>query len=268
MRTISELIRSIARGGSSAHAYLAEGSDISSRAGFIEKLTMGLCCDAEDITERPCGRCPSCRQIKAGTSMDIVRMQKSGKTSYQVKDADEFTERLSMGSYGRYLIGIIDDADSLSEVVQNKLLKTLEEPHDSVILLLGTSNRDHLLNTVRSRCSVIRLQDYYESDYEEGSAEDIKRAAELLLSIGTPFCEFREQADSCAKTPQDAYMFIDALEDELRERMINGTNAAAFAEMIELCELARMDIGRGMDRNKAVRRLYLELSGMRQRRTH
>lgn len=263
MRTISELIGSIAGGGSSAHAYLVEGDGAYERKSFIEKLAMGLECSCSDIAGRPCGRCPSCRQIKAGTGMDIVRMQMSGKTSYQVKDADEFTERLSMGSYGRYLIGIIDDADCLTEAVQNKLLKTLEEPHDSVIMLLGTSNRDRLLSTVRSRCGVVRLQDYEEGALGESAGTDeIRRAAELMLGRTAAFCEFREQADSCIKTPADAFMLIDALEDGLRDNMINGNNATAFAGMIETCELARVDIERGMDKNKALRRLFLELPGM------
>jgi DNA polymerase III delta prime subunit len=167
-----------------------------------------------------------------------------------------------MGAYGRYLIGIIDDADSLSETVQNKLLKTLEEPRSDVILLLGTSNPDHLLSTVRSRCSTIRLQASQEAPDEDdnGKTEALKAAAKLLGGEGA-FCEFREAAEKCVKTRGDALMLIDHAEEEFRRKMMSGDSAAAMADRLELCEKARADIERDMDRNKALKRLRLELAG-------
>jgi DNA polymerase III delta prime subunit len=167
-----------------------------------------------------------------------------------------------MGAYGRYLIGIIDDADSLSETVQNKLLKTLEEPRPDVILLLGTSNPDHLLSTVRSRCSTIRLQSGSDVPDEADSekADAVKAAAALLGGEGA-FCEFRDAIEKCVKTRGDALMLIDYAEDGFRERMMSGDSTAAMADRIELCEKARADIERDMDRNKALKRLRLELTG-------
>ena len=167
-----------------------------------------------------------------------------------------------MGAYGRYLIGIIDDADSLSETVQNKLLKTLEEPRPDVILLLGNSNPDHLLSTVRSRCSTIRLQASQEDadGTESEKTEALKAAASLLGGEGA-FCEFREALEKSVKTRGDALMLIDQAEEGFRERMRSGDMPAAMADRLELCEKARADIERDMDRNKALKRLRLELTG-------
>lgn len=262
MRNISEIIENIAGGTSSAHAYIIEGRAGGSRDDFIKSLSMGLECTAPDAASRPCGSCAACRQVAAGSSMDIVRMRKSGKTSYKTEDANAFMSRLDMGAYGRFLIGIIDDADSLSEPVQNKLLKTLEEPHDGTVLLLGTSNRDHLLSTVRSRCSVIRLGGDADREGEADAAalRDISAAASMPGS-GAEFHEFRDAVDKCVKTREDALTLIDMTEDRFRERMLAGDSPAAMAEMIGLCETARADIGRDMDKSKALKRLFLELSG-------
>ena len=259
---LNAIIKSIAGGASSAHAYIVEGKPGSGRDDFIKRLSMGLECSCGDISLRPCGHCDACRQVAAGSSMDIVRMQMSGKTAYRTEDANAFSSRLDMGAYGRYLIGIIDDADSLSETVQNKLLKTLEEPRPDVILLLGTSNPDHLLSTVRSRCSTIRLQTEQDVRDEADSekADALKTAAELLSGEGA-FCEFREAVEKCIKTRSDALMLIDYAEEGLRERMMSGDMPAAMADRLELCEKARSDIERDMDRNKALKRLRLELSG-------
>ncbi len=43
--------------------------------------------------------------------------------------------------------------------------------------------------------------------------------------------------------------------------MMSGDSPAAMAERLELCEKARADIERDMDRNKALKRLRLELTG-------
>ena len=147
MRELAELIANIKSGQSSAHAYILEGSPKAARDGFVSELLAGL----------------------GVHGLDVVRMEMSGKNSYKTSDAEAFSERLEMGAYGDHLIGLIDDADSLSEIVQNKLLKTLEEPRPKVMILLGASNRDSLLSTVRSRCSTIRLADYVDlADEEDG----------------------------------------------------------------------------------------------------
>ena len=259
---LKAIIKSIAGGASSAHAYIVEGKAGSAREEFIKRLSMGLECRCADISERPCGRCDACRQVAANSSMDIVRMQMSGKNGYRTEDANAFSSRLDMGAYGRYLIGIIDDADSLSETVQNKLLKTLEEPRPDVIMLLGTSNPDHLLSTVRSRCSTIRLQaaEEDEDETESEKTEALNAAAAMLGGEGA-FCEFREAMEKCIKTRSDALQLIDHAEEGFRARMKSGDMPAAMADRLELCEKARADIERDMDRNKALKRLRLELTG-------
>ena len=259
---LNAIIESIAGGASSAHAYIVEGKAGSGRDDFIKDLSMGLECRCADLSSRPCGCCDACRQVAAGSSMDIVRMHMSGKTGYKTEDANAFCSRLDMGAYGRYLIGIIDDADSLSEIVQNKLLKTLEEPRPDVILLLGTSNPDHLLSTVRSRCSTIRLQPEQDvpDEAESGKTDALKAAAAMIGGEGA-FCEFRDSIEKCVKTRSDALMLIDLAEEGFRARMRSGDMPAAMADRLELCERARSDIERDMDRNKALKRLRLELTG-------
>ena len=264
-RTVNGIIENITGGASSAHAYIVEGKAGAARDAFIKELAMGLECLDPDVSARPCGRCDACRQVAAGSSMDIVRMQMSGKTGYKTEDANAFAERLDMGAYGRFLIGVIDDADSLSETVQNKLLKTLEEPRGNVILLLGSSNPDHLLNTVRSRCSTVRVQDTAVDEEENAKADAIREAARMLYG-GRAFHEFRDALEKSVKTRADALLLTEMAEDISRERMIAGDDPALMAARLELCEKARADMEQGMDRSRALKRLYLELNDSNTRR--
>ena len=286
MQEIKDLIFNISDGSRAAHAFICEGMPGDARDGFIAELISGLLCTFPDVHSRPCGRCPSCRQVRAGTNMDVVRMQKSQGSSrtaspaYRTEDASVFTERLRMGAYGRFLIGLIDDADTLSETIQNKLLKTLEEPADNAVLLLAAANRDNLLSTVRSRCSVIRIADYSEQAREDelaAAAGDKARRgiAEMLAARAASgkhpgaggadikgaafFHVFRQAADKSVKSREDALIILDILEDELLANMTGGGDPDAAAAGIEKAAEARMDIRREMQYAKALKRLYLEL---------
>ena len=53
---------------------------------------------------------------------------------------------------GVYKVAIIDDAHRLTDEAQNALLKILEEPSASSIVILVTSHMDELLPTIVSRC--------------------------------------------------------------------------------------------------------------------
>ena len=60
---------------------------------------------------------------------------------------------------------IIYDAKNLSDITQNALLKTLEEPPTFVTFFLVTSNLNKLFDTVKSRCQI--LKDTVEIDYKQ-----------------------------------------------------------------------------------------------------
>lgn len=56
-----------------------------------------------------------------------------------------------------YKVYILDEAHMLSKSAFNALLKTLEEPPAHVIFILATTEEDKLLDTIKSRCQVFRL---------------------------------------------------------------------------------------------------------------
>lgn len=240
MKNINDLIRGISEGASAAHAYIIEGPKGAGRERFLQEIISGLECQG----------------------IDLVHMQQRGKNSYKVEDAVAFIERLGMRPYGRYLIGVIDEAELMSETVQNKLLKTLEEPQEGAILLLAAAKSDALLSTVRSRCSLVRMQEYDDYKYvsEEAPSGDFMEGAFMLLTQRTPFHEFREFLDKHIKTNEDAIRLISIAEDKLSGAMREGKAMDFCVQRIELAENTAADIARGMDKTKALKRLYLDYS--------
>lgn len=73
----------------------------------------------------------------------------------QVKQLQQF---LSLSSYsGGYRVAVIDQAEKMNREATNCLLKTLEEPPKNVVLILITESLDGLLDTIISRCQLIRF---------------------------------------------------------------------------------------------------------------
>ena len=53
---------------------------------------------------------------------------------------------------------VIKDADTMTLRAQNRLLKTLEEPFEGTVMILLSENRENLLETIKSRCVLYRIE--------------------------------------------------------------------------------------------------------------
>ena len=59
--------------------------------------------------------------------------------------------------HNKYKIYTINQANSMTIEAQNALLKTLEEPPEYAIIILITNNKEALLDTIKSRCEIIKF---------------------------------------------------------------------------------------------------------------
>lgn len=79
-----------------------------------------------------------------------------GKRTVSVDDIREIIDSMYLTPFElNKKVFIIEDAESMSEICQNKLLKSLEEPPAGVCFILCASGK--LLPTVESRCNRIEL---------------------------------------------------------------------------------------------------------------
>lgn len=76
-----------------------------------------------------------------------------------IAQARQVREFLSLKPYqGSAQAVVLIAAENLTDDAQNALLKTLEEPPENTVLILGVASDDQLLPTVLSRCKVINLE--------------------------------------------------------------------------------------------------------------
>lgn len=142
-------------GGRLPHALLLaapSGTGLSEFAVFWSRAR--LCRASGDTT--PCGVCPSCEQLRAGTHPDLVRLapEEDGK-AIGVDAVRALIERLSLTAGAQGKIALIDPADSMTLPAANSLLKTLEEPPGGSIMVLVSCRPSRLPATVRSRCQKV-----------------------------------------------------------------------------------------------------------------
>ncbi|MDR0600822.1 MAG: DNA polymerase III subunit gamma/tau [Treponema sp.] len=136
--------------GQIAHAYLFSGPRGCGKTSAARILARSLNCEKGPAAV-PCGECANCREIRAGTSMDVIEIDGASNTSVndvrQIKD-----EVLFPPAAGRYKIYIIDEVHMLSTNAFNALLKTIEEPPPYIVFIFATTELHKVPATIKSRC--------------------------------------------------------------------------------------------------------------------
>ena len=132
------------------HAYLFCGTRVTGKTSVAKIFAKAVNCEHPEDGS-PCGECPSCQQIQAGTSLNVVEIDAASNNG--VENIREIRDQVQYPpTEGKYRVYIIDEVHMLSTGAFNALLKTLEEPPSYVIFILATTEVHKIPITVLSRC--------------------------------------------------------------------------------------------------------------------
>src|SRR3984957_1234710 len=132
-----------------AHAYIFSAARGVGKTTAARILAKALNC-VHGPTATPCGECDSCREIAAGTSLDVIEIDAASNRGIdQIRELREMVRYAPASS--RSKVVILDEAHMLTGEASNALLKTLEEPPDRVIFVMATTQPEDLVDTIRSR---------------------------------------------------------------------------------------------------------------------
>jgi DNA polymerase III subunit gamma/tau len=134
-----------------AHAYLFCGGRGCGKTTLARLFAKALNCANLSHSQEPCNQCPSCLDIMAGQSLDVIEID--GASNRGIDDVRQINEMVGyVPTNGRYKIYIIDEVHMLTKEAFNALLKTLEEPPSQAKFFFATTEAHKILPTIISRC--------------------------------------------------------------------------------------------------------------------
>jgi DNA polymerase-3 subunit delta' len=169
-------LRSSARAGRFPHAFLFVGPEGIGKRTFALKLAQALLCErnAEGLLD-PCEACPGCLQVEAGSHPDLILAGRpDDKQELPIRVIRDLCAEFGLKpARGVRKVAVVDDVDTMNDEAANAFLKTLEEPPPGAVLILIGTAAEQQLETIDSRCPVVR--------FDPLSADDL---AGLLVDAG------------------------------------------------------------------------------------
>lgn len=136
--------------GRVSHAYLFSGPRGTGKTSIAKIVARAVNC-SQPVAGEPCNSCPSCRDILQGSFMDVIEIDAASNRGIdEIRDLREKVRMLP--AQGKKKVYIIDEVHMLTTEAFNALLKTLEEPPESVIFILATTELQKIPATILSRC--------------------------------------------------------------------------------------------------------------------
>jgi DNA polymerase-3 subunit delta' len=139
--------------GAPSHAYLLHGPAGTGKARAARALAAELLAEGDQDPDSVRAR------VGSGVHPDLTWVRPSGAHVMRVDDVEEPVVAAATRTpfESRKRVFVLERVDTMNDEVANRMLKTLEEPPPFVHLILLTDSLGRVLDTVRSRCQLVRF---------------------------------------------------------------------------------------------------------------
>ena len=152
---LSRIINKINSTSNNSQGYLLVSTSKDDLEFFSVVLSKVLICP--QTYEENCTKCNICKRISNNTYGEL-RIVRPTNLIIKKEDIIGIKEKFQTEPVeGKNYVYIITDAQLLNVQAANSILKFLEEPDSHVVAIFTTTNLDKVINTIKSRCQIIKL---------------------------------------------------------------------------------------------------------------
>ncbi len=147
------------------HCYALEGEAGMGKSTLVDYISRMIVCE----NHTACGHCKGCVMAEAGTHPDIQYvLPEEGKKTIGVDVIRKLIADIYIRPYtAEKKVVIINNFEASQPQAQNAILKVLEEPPEYVVFLLTVSSEKDMLDTVKSRSTMLKMQPYTKEEIKQ-----------------------------------------------------------------------------------------------------
>ncbi len=177
-----KIVRGEKRQNTLSHAYILVCSDEKYLNSYLKEFAKLLLCENLDI----CNTCRVCNLIEKNRHPDVFFYPKTENPINVEEVSEVINESVIKPIELNKKLFVLNFNETASLSVQNKLLKTLEEPPKNVFFLLGVLSENSLLPTVKSRAKKIEIFPFTKEKLFNALTSELtdKASLERAISLG------------------------------------------------------------------------------------
>lgn len=137
-----------------SHSYLIEGEEGLGKMNMAKFISASLLCNQRVLNEA-CSSCNSCKKVNNNNHPDVKVIDSK---TVKIDDIRGAIKEVYKKPYeGNKKVLIINNFETATIESQNAILKTLEEPPKTAVLILLAKNTMFILDTIKSRCQRLKM---------------------------------------------------------------------------------------------------------------